>query len=115
MEIFKLVLEIEGKKTPILVKNSTNCVNNKLNLNNKSIEYKLKCLGLEQVYLNDILPKFKKVSGNIISDNCSVCYNNYIDGEYYRKLKCNHYFHKKCIDKWLKLNPICPICRKDII
>ena len=36
--------------------------------------------------------------------------------EYKRVLpNCNHYFHKKCIDKWLKTNSSCPICRKNFL
>ena len=25
--------------------------------------------------------------------------------------KCNHLFHKICIDKWVKINNSCPTCR----
>uniref|UniRef100_A0A2K6MCZ8 Ring finger protein 44 n=1 Tax=Rhinopithecus bieti TaxID=61621 RepID=A0A2K6MCZ8_RHIBE len=28
-------------------------------------------------------------------------------------LPCNHEFHTKCVDKWLKANRTCPICRAD--
>ena len=30
------------------------------------------------------------------------------------KLDCNHCFHRKCINKWRKINDNCPICRKSI-
>ena len=30
-------------------------------------------------------------------------------------MKCKHYFHKECLDKWIKMskNNDCPICRKN--
>ena len=30
------------------------------------------------------------------------------------RLKCNHYFHKKCLNKWLKKSVSCPLCRQDL-
>jgi len=31
------------------------------------------------------------------------------------KLKCNHYFHKKCISNWFDEKPDCPICRGTVV
>ena len=31
------------------------------------------------------------------------------------KLKCNHYFHKKCISNWFDQKPDCPICRGTVV
>ena len=45
---------------------------------------------------------------------CSICYE-LIDTNNNQILKCNHVFHKECINKWLKKNNKCPICRKIII
>ena len=25
-------------------------------------------------------------------------------------IKCNHNYHKKCLQPWIKINPICPYC-----
>ena len=65
------------------------------------------------------LGKFKKIKKNdtIITQklNCSICLQKYIPGEYKRTLpNCEHVFHKKCIDKWLKKTDCkhCPLCRK---
>ena len=30
------------------------------------------------------------------------------------KLACGHFFHKKCIDKWQKVSPFCPVCRASL-
>ena len=30
------------------------------------------------------------------------------------KLKCNHMYHKECIDPWIKINKHCPLCKSII-
>lgn len=43
---------------------------------------------------------------------CAICLNDTIkDKDIIKKLYCNHTFHKKCINKWLKINNTCPFCR----
>ena len=60
--------------------------------------------------------KYKKVTKKNIknlNNRCSICLDNYKLNESFRILpKCKHEFHKKCIDKWFKLNikKKCPIC-----
>ena len=29
-------------------------------------------------------------------------------------LECNHVFHHKCLDEWVKYKPECPTCRNEI-
>jgi hypothetical protein len=65
------------------------------------------------------LPKYQKVNETTLkkfSDElCSICHEGFYIGEYYRTLPiCNHTFHKKCVDKWLRkdiMNMRCPLCR----
>jgi hypothetical protein len=45
---------------------------------------------------------------------CSICYED-IEENKKKILICNHIFHKKCINDWMKIKPICPYCRKYII
>ncbi|XP_051545516.1 uncharacterized protein si:ch211-59o9.10 [Myxocyprinus asiaticus] len=46
--------------------------------------------------------------------DCQICFSEYKAGERLRMLPCLHDYHVKCIDRWLKENATCPICRADI-
>ena len=47
---------------------------------------------------------------------CSICYNKYEEKDLIRILKCNHFFHKECVDDWLlNYNSNCPCCKIDLI
>jgi hypothetical protein len=46
---------------------------------------------------------------------CPVCLNDMEVGQEARKLPCEHYFHKGCVDEWLKVNASCPTCRYAIV
>ncbi|KAL9233837.1 hypothetical protein vseg_008782 [Gypsophila vaccaria] len=43
---------------------------------------------------------------------CCICLSDYKPKEIVRCMpQCNHCFHVKCIDQWLKVGPTCPLCR----
>ncbi|XP_062856096.1 uncharacterized protein si:ch211-59o9.10 [Trichomycterus rosablanca] len=46
--------------------------------------------------------------------DCQICFSDYKKGEKLRMLPCFHDYHVKCIDRWLKVNATCPICRADV-
>ena len=45
---------------------------------------------------------------------CSICFENYTDGNKCIALPCMHIFHDACIRAWLNMRDICPICKHDI-
>ncbi|CAK71454.1 unnamed protein product (macronuclear) [Paramecium tetraurelia] len=47
-------------------------------------------------------------------DGCSICYNDILTHDNIRELKCKHYYHSKCIKKWLMNEKKCPICQTEI-
>ncbi|MBA0737725.1 hypothetical protein Gogos_011176 [Gossypium gossypioides] len=47
---------------------------------------------------------------------CPICLGEFLDGEKVRVLpKCNHGFHVKCIDTWLRSHSSCPNCRHSLL
>ncbi|UYI27072.1 RING-H2 finger protein ATL66 [Encephalitozoon cuniculi] len=46
-----------------------------------------------------------------INKGCIICLEDFEDGGYVRSLDCGHAFHKECVDRWLRKNFVCPICR----
>ncbi|XP_020585328.1 E3 ubiquitin-protein ligase At1g63170 [Phalaenopsis equestris] len=46
---------------------------------------------------------------------CCICLTKYVDNDDLRELPCNHFFHLECVDKWLKINALCPLCKKEVV
>lgn len=42
---------------------------------------------------------------------CSVCMEEFEDHDDVKVLPCGHIFHVECIDSWLTIDHVCPICR----
>ena len=56
--------------------------------------------------------KQHKPDSSPIAPSCSICLADYKDTDWLRLLPdCGHLFHKDCVDKWLRLNLSCPVCR----
>lgn len=58
------------------------------------------------------LGKYQKVKITDNFEDCPICLESFKLNQFYRKLECNHVFHKKCIDRWFKKDNLnCPMCR----
>ena len=65
------------------------------------------------------LPTFKfsiQTSSCVQTSNmmCTVCQCDFEEGELLRTLPCNHVYHVECIDPWLRMKKVCPICNTPI-
>ncbi|XP_019179421.1 PREDICTED: E3 ubiquitin-protein ligase At1g63170 [Ipomoea nil] len=45
---------------------------------------------------------------------CCICLAKYVNNDELRELPCSHFFHKDCVDKWLKINNTCPLCKAEV-
>ena len=57
------------------------------------------------------LNKFIVKKSNKPCDDCPICLDEFKCRQHCRRFNCSHVFHKKCIDKWLRKNNQCPVCR----
>merc|ERR1712217_84342 len=56
-----------------------------------------------------------KCSGIADDDEvCQICRDTYSDGDILRLLPCLHRFHIACVEKWLVLSGVCPVCKHKI-
>lgn len=55
-----------------------------------------------------------EMNGN--KEECLICAENFDEKNMVIRLNCSslHMFHEKCLKDWIKIKPICPICRTKI-
>lgn len=46
---------------------------------------------------------------------CVICLENIEIGQTIKTMRCNHYFHASCIDRWLiySMSKYCPTCKQE--
>ncbi|MQM08122.1 hypothetical protein Taro_040973 [Colocasia esculenta] len=45
---------------------------------------------------------------------CVICRLDYEDGDSLIVLSCKHMYHPDCINQWLQINKVCPICSAEV-
>jgi len=54
-------------------------------------------------------------TSNATRETCYFCFCEYDDGDKLRKFhNCSHYFHQKCIDRWMRTHNKCPYCTQRV-
>ncbi|KAA3482645.1 E3 ubiquitin ligase BIG BROTHER-related-like isoform X2 [Gossypium australe] len=63
------------------------------------------------------LPSIKYKAGSSQTgnnDSCVICRVDYDDGDSLTVLSCKHSYHPECINNWLKINKVCPVCSAEV-
>jgi len=69
--------------------------------------------GLNRAEIDSLTPYIQMNEKD--SRTCVICLSKFELKTKIRPLPCNHAFHAKCVDKWLRANRTCPICRRDAL
>jgi hypothetical protein len=111
-------------KNSLNINNNNNFIDNYLRISNMSYEELLNLenkignvnRGLNQQEINNLGEEIynSDLKLNDSTTQCIICLSNFKIGEKIRYLKCNHFFHKDCIDNWLQLQKKCPTCNQEI-
>jgi hypothetical protein len=48
------------------------------------------------------------------AQQCSICLDDFEQGQVRKTLPCLHGMHEECIDKWLRTNAACPVCKYNL-
>ncbi|KAK4423261.1 E3 ubiquitin ligase BIG BROTHER-related [Sesamum alatum] len=48
------------------------------------------------------------------NDSCVICRLDYEDGDTLTVLSCKHSYHSECINNWLQINKVCPVCSAEV-
>ncbi|KAL8105664.1 E3 ubiquitin ligase BIG BROTHER-related-like [Apium graveolens] len=47
-------------------------------------------------------------------ESCVICRLDYEEGDTLTVLSCKHSYHPECIDNWLRINKVCPVCSTEV-
>ncbi|PWA35662.1 zinc finger, RING/FYVE/PHD-type [Artemisia annua] len=64
----------------------------------------------------DFITSYESYYANTYLENdkemCVICQEEFEADQMCMALKCTHWYHHGCIDRWLQQKNFCPICRK---
>ncbi|KAG6557985.1 hypothetical protein Mapa_000164 [Marchantia paleacea] len=55
-----------------------------------------------------------KRSSSCGTEQCVICRLEYEEGDVMSTLPCKHLYHSDCIQQWLQINKVCPVCNKEV-
>jgi hypothetical protein len=69
---------------------------------------------LNSLELNTMEVQITDETDEICDHECVICFEDYVEDNSARRLRCGHVFHKTCIDSWFLRSSVCPLCKSDM-
>ncbi|KAI3719938.1 hypothetical protein L6452_20844 [Arctium lappa] len=61
-------------------------------------------------------PKFGSSNDEEEEIQCAICLSKVEDDDEIRELRCDHFFHRNCLDMWFSYRQAtCPLCRDNLV
>lgn len=71
--------------------------------------------GLDPNAISNLPITLHRGSANQSQAECCICLGIFQDGEKVKVLPdCHHRYHSECVDKWLRTQSSCPLCRASL-
>uniref|UniRef100_M1B9X9 RING-type E3 ubiquitin transferase n=1 Tax=Solanum tuberosum TaxID=4113 RepID=M1B9X9_SOLTU len=72
--------------------------------------------GLDPIFINDLpIILHATCSGSSTVIECCICLGIFQDGDKVKVLpSCQHSYHSDCVDRWLRNQSSCPLCRASL-
>lgn len=67
----------------------------------------------KKIVLNSI-PFNDVIKWNQVDRNCCICTDDFNNDDLLAKIKCGHFDHFECMDRWITISEYCPRCRSTI-
>ncbi len=50
-----------------------------------------------------------------VGETCSICLGEFEAGDSLKTVPgCTHFHHAACLDEWLRIRPLCPLCKTTV-
>lgn len=67
-------------------------------------------------HLSNHTDEFIYSSNSTRETKCIICYEDFDKGTTIRRLRCEHCFHRHCVDHWFTTSQLrCPMCRANVV
>lgn len=91
----------------------TEALINTCRINNTSLNRRIRVVGYPDTVL--LLKPAVKYSSETSEESCLICHQVFSQSDLVNDLQCHHIFHSECLQQWINVNEICPLCRKEIV
>ncbi|KAM3347833.1 hypothetical protein ACQJBY_021632 [Aegilops geniculata] len=71
--------------------------------------------GLEEPCITTVAQVLKLVEAPSDGQGCPICFGQEGGTTAWKETVCGHFFHGRCVERWLEMKGSCPMCRHQLL